>query len=119
MGEGECEEIWIDAHKIVLIGESAGGFLVNYAGTHQTEQTQVAAVVDFYGPVDYGKLAQERQADPELFSMVSIKRHMENGGGIRFFAWKSWTKQAWRNCTPYYRFCCEQRHAAVLMHPRQ
>lgn len=75
----------IDANKIVLIGESAGGFLVNYAGTHQTEQTRVAAVVDFYGPVDYGKLAQQRQAHPELFNMTSIKKHAANGGGIHFF----------------------------------
>ena len=36
--------------KIALIGESAGGFLVNYAGTHETPETKVAAVVDFYGP---------------------------------------------------------------------
>src|SRR5947209_4778246 len=47
----------VDAGKVALIGESAGGFLVNYAGTHGTPETRVAAVVDFYGPVDYGKLA--------------------------------------------------------------
>lgn len=75
----------VDAAKIALIGESAGGFLVNYAGTHDTPATRVAAVVDIYGPVDYAKLAMQRRDNPERFNMASINRHMSNGGGIRFF----------------------------------
>jgi acetyl esterase len=75
----------VDPAKIVLIGESAGGFLVNYAGTHGTPETNVAAVVDFYGPVDYGKLAEQRRDHPEKFNMTSINRHAANGGGIHFF----------------------------------
>jgi alpha-L-fucosidase 2 len=75
----------VDASKIALIGESAGGLLVNYAGTHETHATKVAAVVDFYGPVDYGKLSEERREHPERFNMASIKRHAANGGGIHFF----------------------------------
>ena len=75
----------VDAARIALIGESAGGFLVNYAGTHETPETRVRAVVDFYGPVDYGKLAQERRDHPERFNMASINRHASNGGGIHFF----------------------------------
>ena len=31
--------------KIAIIGESAGGYLVNYAGTHETPDTKIAAVV--------------------------------------------------------------------------
>jgi acetyl esterase len=85
---------WLKAHaaeyhvnpaKIALIGESAGGFLVNYAGTHETPATRILAVVDFYGPVDYGKLAEERRDHPERFNMASINRHASNGGGIHFF----------------------------------
>ena len=75
----------VDTSKIVLIGESAGGYLVNYAGTHESKDTRVAAVVDFYGPVDYGKLASQRRDHPENFNMKSINRHAANGGGIRFF----------------------------------
>lgn len=78
-------EYHVDPNKIVLIGESAGGYLVNYAGTHPTKDTRVAAVVDFYGPVDYGKLALERKAHPENFNMTSINRHASHGGGIHFF----------------------------------
>ena len=75
----------VDTAKIALIGESAGGFLVNYAGTHETPETRVRAVVDLYGPVDYGKLAEERRDHPERFNMTSINRHASNGGGIHFF----------------------------------
>ena len=75
----------VDISKIALIGESAGGFLVNYAGTHETPETRVAAVVDFYGPVDYGKLAELRRDHPERFNMTTINRHASNGGGIHFF----------------------------------
>jgi acetyl esterase len=78
-------EYHVDKSKIVLIGESAGGFLVNYAGTHETPETQVAAVVDIYGPVDYGKLSELRRDHPERFNMASINRHASNGGGIHFF----------------------------------
>src|SRR5882762_914228 len=75
----------LDVSKIAIIGESAGGFLVNYAGTHETPVTRVAAVVDFYGPVDYGKLALLRRDHPERFNMATINRHAANGGGIHFF----------------------------------
>src|SRR5579864_6730129 len=75
----------VDVSKIALIGESAGGFLVNYAGTHETPETKVAAVVDFYGPTDYGKLAQLRRDHPERFNMASLNRHSANGGGIHYF----------------------------------
>src|SRR5579871_4816122 len=71
----------VDAGKIAIIGESAGGFLVNYAGTHETKATKVAAVVDMYGPVDYGKLAEMRRDHPEQFNMKSISAHAANGGG--------------------------------------
>jgi acetyl esterase len=75
----------VNAAKIAIIGESAGGFLVNYTGTHLSPETRVAAVVDFYGPVDYGKLALQRRDHPELFNMASIGKHMESGGSTRFF----------------------------------
>jgi alpha-L-fucosidase 2 len=75
----------IDPSKIVLSGESAGGFLVNYAATHETPATRVAAVVDFYGPTDYERVARQRQAYPARFNMTSINGHQKNGGGIWFF----------------------------------
>jgi alpha-L-fucosidase 2 len=78
-------EYHVDVRKIAIVGESAGGYLVNYAGTHEAAGASVAAVVDFYGPVDYGKLALQRRDHPEAFNMATINRHAANGGGIRFF----------------------------------
>ena len=83
--KGNAKTYHLDLRRIVLIGESAGGFLVNYAGTHETPETRVAAVVDIYGPVDYEKLAAQRRDHPEMFNMASITRHMNNGAGIVFF----------------------------------
>ena len=83
--KGHAAEYRVDVGKIALIGESAGGFLVNYAGTHEIPETRVRAVVDMYGPVDYGKLAQLRRDHPERFNMATINRHAANGGGIHFF----------------------------------
>ncbi len=83
--KAHAKEYHLDPAKIVLAGESAGGFLVNYAGTHETKETKVAAVVDIYGPVDYAKLAVERRDHPERFNMKSIGGHLANGGSSRFF----------------------------------
>ena len=83
--KAHAKEYHVDAGRIAIIGESAGGFLVNSVGTHQTAETRVAAVVDFYGPTDYGKLALERKAHPERFNMKSIDGHAAHGGGIHYF----------------------------------
>jgi alpha-L-fucosidase 2 len=83
--KANAAEYHVNVAKMAIIGESAGGFLVNYAGTHETPETRVAAVVDFYGPVDYGKLAELRRDHPDRFNMTSINRHALNGGGIHFF----------------------------------
>jgi acetyl esterase len=75
----------VDVSKIVLSGESAGGYLVNYAATHETPETKVAAVVDIYGPTDYEKIARQRKDYPARFNMASISGHQAKGGGIWFF----------------------------------
>jgi acetyl esterase len=75
----------VDASKIVISGESAGGYLVDYAAAHETAETKVAAVIDFYGPVDYEKVARQRNDYPQRFNMTSINSHKAKGGGICFF----------------------------------
>ena len=75
----------VDVSKIMLSGESAGGYLVNYAATHETPATKVAAVVDIYGPVDYEKIAHQRADYPGRFNMASISSHQAKGRGIWFF----------------------------------
>ena len=85
MGKGQRHTYRVNPAKIVISGESAGGFLVNYAATHETPETRVAAVVDFYGVTDYDKVARQRQAYPARFNMASINGHQKTGGGIWFF----------------------------------
>lgn len=74
----------VDVSKIVLSGESAGGYLVNDAAVHETPETRVAAVVDIYGPVDYERIARQRLTYPARFNMTSINGHQKTGGGIWF-----------------------------------
>ena len=83
--KAHAAEYHVDVSKIALIGESAGGFFVNYAGTHEARGTNVAAVVDFYGPTEYGQQALERRDHPERFNVATLNRHAANGGGIHFF----------------------------------
>ncbi len=45
-----AKEYKVDVKRIALIGESAGGHLVSYAGLHAKPDTAVAAVVPFYAP---------------------------------------------------------------------
>src|SRR5215510_2738767 len=62
--KAHAAEYRVDPARSAIIGESAGGFLVNYAGTHYTPETRVRAVVDLYGPVDYEALSIERRDHP-------------------------------------------------------
>jgi len=55
----------VDPDKIALAGESAGGFLVAYAGVKAEPDTRIAAVVDFYGPNDLVLQTEERRAKTE------------------------------------------------------
>lgn len=50
--KAHATEYHFDSSRIVLIGESAGGYLVNMVGTKNKKDTRVAAVVSFYGAAD-------------------------------------------------------------------
>jgi len=69
----------------VAAASDARTLVVNYAATHETSATRVAAVVDIYGPADYEKIGRQRQAYPARFNMASINGHQATGGGIWFF----------------------------------
>jgi len=74
----------VDERRIALIGESAGGYLVAYAGTRPNPGAHVAAVVDFYGPNDLVKQTEQRRREPE----DPKKPHAP--GLLEFMAFKTW-----------------------------
>jgi alpha-L-fucosidase 2 len=76
-------EYRVDQSRIAIIGESAGAYLVDYVGTHETPATGVAAVVSFYGPSDMLKLNELRRDHPEMFDQAAAKRHPH--GGFKVF----------------------------------
>jgi acetyl esterase len=71
--------------------------VVNYAATHETPATRVAAVVDIYGPVDYEKIARQRHAYPARFNMTSLNGHQKTGGSIWFFGATGYDEQSYAN----------------------
>jgi acetyl esterase len=50
--KAHAKDYKVDPWRIALIGESAGGHLVSYAGVRATEATRLAAVVPIYAPHD-------------------------------------------------------------------
>lgn len=76
-------EYHINKSKIALIGESAGAYLVDYVGTHETPETKVAAVVSFYGPANMLAQAEMHRDHPEMFDQAAIRRHPN--GGLKAF----------------------------------
>ena len=70
----------VDPEKIVLAGESAGGFLVAYAGVKAKGDTRLRAVVDFYGPNDLMLQTEKRRAEDPT----------EGPGMKEWLGFKSW-----------------------------
>ncbi|MBB77162.1 MAG: hypothetical protein CMJ75_21870 [Planctomycetaceae bacterium] len=49
----------IDPDRLALMGDSAGGMIVSYAGARPTPQSRVAAVVSFFGEHDFALRVSE------------------------------------------------------------
>ena len=49
-----AREYKVNPKRIALMGEPAGGHLVNLVREHNKPPSNVAAVVSFYGPIGYG-----------------------------------------------------------------
>ena len=77
----------VDARRIALAGESAGGYLVAYAGATSKGDARVAAVVDFYGPNDLVLQTEARRAEapdpakagPGLLEFMGFKTWRDAG----------------------------------------
>ena len=57
-------EYRLDPTRIILMGGSAGGYLVNMVGTQNRADTRVAAVVNFYGAADQVARFDETKGQP-------------------------------------------------------
>lgn len=63
----------VDASRIALVGESAGGHLVSYVGARNRPDSRVAAVVSMYGIHDFVAAAVQWKPVPhELFDLFGI-----------------------------------------------
>ena len=60
--KAHAAEYKVDPQRIALIGESAGGHLVSWAGVTAGAETAVAAVVPFYAPHDLAVQVRKRNA---------------------------------------------------------
>ena len=70
--KANAREYHVDVSKIAIIGESAGGFLVNYAGTHETPETQGRRRGRFLRP---GGLRQARAGAPRPSGALQYEEH--------------------------------------------
>jgi len=73
----------VDTRRIALAGESAGGYLVAYAGANSKGDARVAAVVDFYGPNDLVMQTEARRAEPPDAAKAGP-------GLLEFMGFKTW-----------------------------
>jgi alpha-L-fucosidase 2 len=62
--KAHASEYHLDPARIVLVGESAGGYLVNLVGAKNGEDTRVAAVISFYGPADMNVMYKPAKTKP-------------------------------------------------------
>jgi len=68
-----AQDYKVDRNRIALIGESAGGHLVAWAGTTGKGDTAVAAVVPFYAPFDLEFQVRSRNAlGPSMTALLGL-----------------------------------------------
>ena len=67
-----AKEYKVDPERIALMGESAGGHLVNLVGARN--DVGIAAVVCFYGPIDLVEWAKRFEGKPLLKSVQAVFR---------------------------------------------
>lgn len=67
-------EYKVDPQRIAIIGESAGGHLVSWAGVQGKDDTAVAAVVPFYAPHDLElQVRARKELGPSMTALLGLK----------------------------------------------
>lgn len=72
--KAHAAEYKVDPQRIAIIGESAGGHLVSWAGVTGNADTRVAAVVPFYPPQDLVVQVQRRKALGGLGALIGADK---------------------------------------------
>jgi len=71
--KAHAKEYKVDVNRIALIGESAGGHIVSFAGTRMKGDTRVAAVVPIYAPHDLELQVKARNAlGPSMTALLGL-----------------------------------------------
>ena len=71
-----AERYKVDASRIALIGESAGGHLVSYVGARNQPTSRVNAVVSFYGIHDFVAFAAHYKGDSAVTERFLGRRRL-------------------------------------------
>jgi alpha-L-fucosidase 2 len=78
--KAHAREYKVDRRRIALMGESAGGHIVAYVAAKRDRGTEVAAVVDFYGPHDLVKRERGRgEIGKNLRQFLGVDKLDERG----------------------------------------
>lgn len=73
-------EYKVDPKRVVLMGESAGGYLVDYAAMKAPKTLPLAAVVSFYGPHDFTISAKKRGSVSEgMHALTGVQELNDEG----------------------------------------
>lgn len=70
--KAHAAEYKVDVNRIAIIGESAGGHLVSWAGVMGEGDTRVTAVVPFYAPHDLVVQVQRRKVLDRLGGLIGM-----------------------------------------------
>jgi len=71
--KAHAKDYKVDPERIAIIGESAGGHLVSWAGVRGTGESRVAAVVAFYAPNDLELQVRARNAlGPSMTALLDL-----------------------------------------------
>jgi alpha-L-fucosidase 2 len=74
----------VDPRRIALMGESAGGHIVAFAGAKFTAQTRVNAVVPFYGPVDLlARAEQEGKVNRNIQQFLALPEPLDDTARVK------------------------------------
>ena len=84
----QSKTLRIDPDRLALMGDSAGGMIVSYAGARPTAQSRVAAVVSFFGEHDFALRVSEDPCAVDGRTIPRPKGGCISGGMAAFLGFR-------------------------------